>query len=119
MAQVSFATTEKGYTLANGMKVPDHTDWHNLVFFRGLAKVVEKYVHKGDRLYVEGRIRYRLYDDKQGKRHNITEIYVDNMEMLVSKFAASRTNEASNAQTAAKAEAQTSQEEKEQDSLPF
>lgn len=85
VAQVSFATTEKGYTLANGMKVPDHTDWHNLVFFRGLAKVVEKYVHKGDRLYVEGRIRYRLYDDKQGKRHNITEIYVDNMEMLTSR----------------------------------
>lgn len=91
VAQVSFATTEKGYTLANGMKVPDHTDWHNLVFFRGLAKVVEKYVHKGDRLYVEGRIRYRLYDDKQGKRHNITEIYVDNMEMLTSRSASSST----------------------------
>ena len=89
VAQVSFATTEKGYTLANGMQVPDHTDWHNLVFFRGLAKVVEKYVHKGDRLYVEGRIRYRLYDDKQGKRHNITEIYVDNMEMLTSRTGAS------------------------------
>ncbi len=87
VAQVSFATTEKGYTLANGMQVPEHTDWHNLVFFRGLAKVVEKYVHKGDRLYVEGRIRYRLYDDKQGKRHNITEIYVDNMEMLTSRTA--------------------------------
>ena len=89
VAQVSFATTEKGYTLANGMQVPDHTDWHNLVFFRGLAMVVENYVHKGDRLYVEGRIRYRLYDDKQGKRHNITEIYVDNMEMLTSRAGAS------------------------------
>ncbi len=82
VAQVSFATTEKGYTLPNGTQVPDHTDWHNLVFYRGLAKVVEKYVHKGDRLYVEGKIRYRVYDDKQGRRHNITEIYVDNMEML-------------------------------------
>lgn len=50
---------------------------------------MEKYVHKGDRLYVEGRIRYRLYDDKQGKRHNITEIYVDNMEMLTSRSASS------------------------------
>ncbi len=85
VAQVSFATTEKGYTLQNGTQVPDHTDWHNLVFYRGLAKVVEKYVHKGDRLYVEGKIRYRLYDDKQGRRHNITEIYVDNMEMLSSR----------------------------------
>lgn len=46
-------------------------------------------MHKGDRLYVEGRIRYRLYDDKQGKRHNITEIYVDNMEMLTSRSASS------------------------------
>lgn len=76
-------------------------------------------MRKGDKLYVEGKVRYRTYDDKQGKRRYVTEIYVDNMEMLVSKFAASRTNEASNAQTAAKAEAQTSQEEKEQDSLPF
>lgn len=98
VAQVSFATTEKGYTLANGMQVPDHTDWHNLVFYRGLAKVVEKYVHKGDRLYVEGRIRYRLYDDKQGKRHNITEIYVDNMEMLTSRSASSSAAPAQSAQ---------------------
>lgn len=119
VAQVSLATTERGYTLENGMQVPDHTDWHNLVFFRALAKYVEKYVRKGDKLYVEGKVRYRTYDDKQGKRRYVTEIYVDNMEMLVSKFAASRTNEASNTQTAAKAEAQTSQEEKEQDSLPF
>ena len=40
VAQVSLATTEKGYTLPNGTQVPDHTDWHNLVFYRGLAKVV-------------------------------------------------------------------------------
>lgn len=82
VAQVTLATTEKGYTLANGTQVPDHTDWHNLVFYRQLAKIVERYVHKGDKLYVEGRIRYRSYDDKQGKRHYVTEIYVDNMEML-------------------------------------
>lgn len=82
VAQVSLATTEKGYTLANGTQVPDHTDWHNLVFYRQLAKIVEKYVHKGDKLYVEGKVRYRSYDDKQGKRQYITEIYVDNMEML-------------------------------------
>ena len=89
VAQVSLATTEKGYTLANGTQVPDHTDWHNLVFYRQLAKIVEKYVHKGDKLYVEGKVRYRSYDDKQGKRHNITEIYVDNMEMLTSRSGAS------------------------------
>ncbi len=87
VAQVSLATTERGYTLQNGTQVPDHTDWHNLVFFRGLAKYVEKYVRKGDKLYVEGKIRYRMYDDKQGKRKYVTEIYVDNLEMLVSKMS--------------------------------
>ena len=85
VAQVSLATTEKGYMLANGTQVPDRTDWHSLVFYRSLAKIVEKFVHKGDKLYVEGKVRYRVYDDKQGKRHNITEIYVDNMEMLTPK----------------------------------
>lgn len=94
VAQVVLATTEKGYTLQNGTQVPDHTDWHNLVFYRGLAKVVEKYVHKGDRLYVEGKIRYRYYDDKQGKRRFVTEIYVDNMEMLSSRPAPSGTDAA-------------------------
>ena len=44
-------------------------------------------MHKGDRLYVEGRIRYRSYDDKQGRRQYITEIYVDNMEMLSTRPA--------------------------------
>ncbi len=82
VAQVSLATTERGYTLQNGTQVPDHTDWHNLVFYRKLAKIVESYVHKGDKLYVEGRIRYRSYDDKQGVRRYVTEILVENMEML-------------------------------------
>ena len=47
--------------------------------------MVEQYVHKGDKLYVEGRIRYRSYDDQKGQRRYVTEIYVDNMEMLTPK----------------------------------
>ncbi len=82
MAQVVLATTERGYTLANGTQVPEHTDWHNVIFYKGMAKVVEKYVHKGDKLYVEGRIRYRQYDDQRGMRKYVTEILADNMEML-------------------------------------
>lgn len=85
VAQVSLATTERGYTLQNGTQVPDHTDWHNLVFYRNLAQIVEKYVKKGDKLYIEGRIRYRSYDDKQGNRRYLTEILVENMEMLTPK----------------------------------
>ena len=85
VAQLPLATTERGYTLQNGTQVPDHTDWHSLVFYRGLAKVVEQYVHKGDKLYVEGRIRYRSYDDQKGQRRYVTEILVENMEMLTPK----------------------------------
>ena len=60
----------------------ERTEWHNLVFWRGLAQTVEKYVHKGDKLYIEGNIRSRSYDDQNGVRRTIVEIYVDNMEML-------------------------------------
>ncbi len=85
VARLSLATTERGYTLPNGTKVPDRTDWHNVVLWRRLAEIVEKYVHKGDKLYIEGRLRYSVYDDKQGKRHSITEVWADNMEMLTPK----------------------------------
>ena len=95
VAQVSLATTEKGYTLPNGTQIPDRTEWHNLVFYRSLAKIVENYVHKGDKLYVEGKIRYRFYDDKQGKRRFVTEIYVDNMELLTPKSASTHATDAS------------------------
>ncbi len=85
VANLRLATTERGYTLPNGTTVPDRTDWHNLVFYRRLAKVVEQYVHKGDKLYVEGRIQYRQYDDKRGIQRLATEIIVDSMEMLTPK----------------------------------
>lgn len=82
IARISLATTERGYTLQNGTQVPDRTDWHTVILWRKLAEVVEKYVHKGDKLYIEGRLRYTKYDDKQGISHNATEIWADNMEML-------------------------------------
>lgn len=85
VAQLTLATTERGYTLQNGTRVPDHTDWHNIVFYRGLAKVVEKYVHKGDKLYVEGRLRYRTYDDQRGIKRYVTEVLADSMELLSPK----------------------------------
>ena len=82
VANLTLATSERGYTAQNGTQVPDRTDWHNLVFWRGLAETVEKYVHKGDKLYVEGSIRSRSYDDQNGVRRYVTEIFVDYMEML-------------------------------------
>ncbi len=106
VARLPLATTERGYTLQNGTQVPDHTDWHNVVLWRKLAEVVEKYVHKGDKLYIEGRIRYTSYSDKQGVRHNVTEIWADNMEMLTPK--APQTSAPSNNNTKQNASSATS-----------
>lgn len=85
VATFSVATTDKGYTLANGTQVPDRTEWHNVVVWRGLADVVEKHVHKGDKLYLEGKVRTRSYDDSRGVKRYITEVFVDYMEMLSPK----------------------------------
>lgn len=86
VAQIRLATTERGYTLPNGTTVPDRTEWHTVIFWRKQAETVEKYVHKGDKLYVEGKIQSRTYDDKRtGQRRQVIEIMAENFEMLVSK----------------------------------
>jgi single-strand DNA-binding protein len=58
------------------------TEWHNIVLWRGLAQVAEKYVKKGTQLYIEGRIKTRSYDDADGNRKYITEIVGDQMQLL-------------------------------------
>ena len=80
----SMATTERGFTTKAGVKVEDRTSWHNISVRGGLAKVVEQYVKKGDQLYVEGKIITRSYD-KDGEKRYVTEIQVDNLEMLGKK----------------------------------
>ena len=81
-AQISLATSVPGYTLQNGTQVPERTEWHNIYLWRRLAEVVERYVHKGDKIYIEGELRYRSYTDKKGLTHKVTEIWASNMEML-------------------------------------
>ena len=81
-AVVSLATSTRGYTLPNGTVVPERTEWHRVLLWRKLAEVVERYVHTGDKLYIEGELRTRSYTDKQGRTHNVTEIWASNMEML-------------------------------------
>ena len=93
VARIRLATTERGYTLQNGTQVPDHTDWHNVILWRKLAEIVEKYVHKGDKLYVEGRIRYSTYDDKQGQRRSMMEMWADNMEWLTPRSSSASSTE--------------------------
>ena len=82
VANFTLATTERGYTAANGTQIPDKTEWHNIVCWRGLAKVVEQFVKKGVQLYIEGKIRSRTYDDQNAVKRFVYEIYVDNLEIL-------------------------------------
>ncbi len=81
-ASFTLATTDRGFTRTDGTVVPERTEWHNIVVWRGLAEVVEKYVRKGSKLFIEGRITSRSYEDKSGVKRYVTEITVDNLELL-------------------------------------
>ena len=113
VATFSLATTERGYTLQNGTQVPDRTEWHNIVLWRGLAQTAEKYVHKGDKLYIEGKIRSRSYDDQNGVKRNIVEIFADVMEMLTPRGVAQPQS------ASVQPVAQKPMEENPSDELPF
>ena len=82
VASFTLATTERGYTTSAGIQIPDKTEWHNIVLWRGLAKITEQYVKKGTQVYIEGKLRTRSWDDQNGIRRYTTEIYADNMELL-------------------------------------
>jgi len=83
MAKFSLATSES-YKNKDGQKV-DQTEWHNIVLWRGLAEVAEKYLKKGSTIYLEGKIRSRSWDDKEGNKRYTTEIIGDTFTMLGSK----------------------------------
>lgn len=82
VAQFSLATTVKGFTSQNGQQIPERTEWHSLVAWRGVAQTIEKYVRKGDKLYVEGELRYRDYEGNDGIKRRVAEIYIEKMELL-------------------------------------
>jgi single-strand DNA-binding protein len=79
-ATFSLATAEV-LTTQDGKKT-EHTEWHNIILWRGLADVAEKYLRKGHQVYIEGRLRSRQYDDKEGNKRNITEVLCDTLVML-------------------------------------
>lgn len=85
LASFPLATTERARTLTNGTQVPERTEWHNVIAWRRPAEYIEKYVHKGDKLYVDGQLRTRSYDDRNGVTRYVTEVWVDRVEILSSR----------------------------------
>lgn len=111
VASITLATSERGYTLSNGTQVPERTEWHNIVAWRGLAEIAEKYIKKGSQLYIEGKISTRKWE-KDGVTRYSTEIVAENIELL-GKKPDSNNNQSTNTTP------QPQTEEASGDDLPF
>ena len=90
VASFTLATSET-YTAKSGEKVTT-TEWHNIVAWRGLGETAGKYVKKGRQLFIEGRIRTRAWDDKDGNKRYTTEIYADTIQFLGKKEGGESSN---------------------------
>jgi single-strand DNA-binding protein len=84
VANFTLATTDRAYTTQSGIQVPERTEWHNIVAWRGLAELAEKYIRKGSQLYIEGKIQTRSYE-KDGIKRYVTEIFADTIQLLGKK----------------------------------
>lgn len=122
VANFPIATTET-YKDKSGNR-QEQTEWHNIVLWRGLAEVAEKYLRKGSQVYIEGKLRSRSWEDKEGNTRYITEVIGDNMTMLGSKGSSSDnssssapSNESKQAEKPAESPDLSSSEE--EDDLPF
>ncbi len=127
VANFSIATTES-YKDKNGQKV-DQTEWHNIVLWRGLADISEKYLKKGDSVYIEGKLRTRSWE-KDGVTRYTTEVVGDQMTMLGGKrnsddsgqdYSSNNNNQPSSGkmQETSSGAAQTPNTDSEMDDLPF
>jgi len=97
MCRISIATTET-FKNRSGERT-SHTEWHNVVLWRGLAEVADKYLHKGDKVLIEGRIRTRSWEDKEsGQMRYTTEILADQMQMMGSNKKSDKTENTNVAQ---------------------
>jgi len=84
ITNISIATTEQWKDKASGEK-QERTEWHRVVFFNRLAEIAGEYLKKGSQVYVEGNLRTRKWQDKEGKERYTTEIVAERMQMLGSR----------------------------------
>jgi len=114
VANFPLATTES-YKNKNGERV-DTTEWHNIVLWRGLADVAENYLKKGNQIFVEGKIKTRSWEDKEGNKRYTTEILADNMTMLGGRRDGDYSDSPATAKTS---KADVAEPESQEDDLPF
>lgn len=81
----SLATTDRAYKTASGTEIPERTEWHNVVAWNAAAEIAAKYLSKGSKVYIEGKLKNRNYTDNAGVKHYITEVFVDTLELIDSK----------------------------------
>ena len=84
-ATFRLATTDRAYTKRDGTQVPERTEWHSIVANGNIVGVIESYVRKGTKLYIEGKLRTRKYTARDNTERTVTEIYLDNLELLGGK----------------------------------
>tara|TARA_B100000963_G_C22598729_1_gene659194 strand:- start:1334 stop:1807 length:474 start_codon:yes stop_codon:yes gene_type:complete len=129
VANFSIATSETYKDRNSGERV-SQTEWHNVVLWRGLADIAEKYLKKGDKIYIEGKLRTRSWQDQQGNNRYTTEVIADNMTMLgkasektTNDSMVSSTNQNNEASVSTNSSEKLSEEfsspEDENDDLPF
>lgn len=118
VATITLATTERGYTLQNGTQVPDRTEWHNIVAWRGLAEIAEKYIKKGSQIYVEGKISTRKWE-KDGISRYTTEIVAENIELLGKRPENGNNENAAQAPRSSNSSAPVTETGGNSDDLPF
>ncbi|MEN9998082.1 MAG: hypothetical protein RI922_1072 [Bacteroidota bacterium] len=92
VANFSIATSEVYTDRATGER-KENTDWHDIVVWRGLAEVTEKYLKKGYKVYIEGKLKKRSWQDKEGNTRYTTEVLADEMTILSRPEGSERTNE--------------------------
>jgi len=114
VANFTLATSES-YKDKQGNRI-DQTEWHNVVVWRGLAEVAEKFLKKGSQVYVEGKLRTRSWEDQTGNKRYTTEIVADNFTMLSKR---DENNQAPASQTPPPTTVQNSAPVDEADDLPF
>lgn len=81
----TIATTERAFKTASGVEIPERTDWHNIVAWGGPAEIADKYLFKGAKVYVEGKLKSRSYTDNSGAKKYVTEVFVETIELLDAK----------------------------------